>query len=84
MAGEYLQRRYGNVVNTHYHDLKNPAVRAQAAAFLTNLSEQGWALPVVLVDGEVALQGYLDVSSLVVAVAQRLQVPPVGSGKSSS
>lgn len=76
MAGEYLRRRYGNIVQTRYHDLRDPAVRAQSAAFEAKFSEQQWTLPVVLVDGEVALQGYLDVSSLIVAVAQQLEAPP--------
>ncbi|TAK33471.1 MAG: hypothetical protein EPO21_12900 [Chloroflexota bacterium] len=76
MAGEYLLRRYGNGIHVTYHDLKDPAVRARSSAFLTDLSQQGWALPTVLVDGEMAQQGYLDLSSLVAVVARKLEGPP--------
>lgn len=67
-----LERLYGSRVVVQYHDVDDPAVRAEHSAWLDYFNQEDWPLPVTLLDGEVLFVGGLQPLKLVAAVASVL------------
>jgi hypothetical protein len=71
-ARQSLNRLYGAAIELRYHDMDDEAERADHAEELALFAEEGWRLPVTLLNGEVLFVGRLQPTRLVSAVAQEL------------
>lgn len=82
-AAESLLRLYGAAVAVRHHDLDDPAVRERQQPLLAWFAEEGWPLPVTLLDGEPLFVGGLQPLKLVAAVAAALGPAPPQPGQDS-
>ncbi|GIV97728.1 MAG: hypothetical protein KatS3mg057_2385 [Herpetosiphonaceae bacterium] len=71
-AAESLGRLYGDAVRVSYHNLDDPQEREALQELLAAFAEEGWPLPVTLIDGEPLFVGGLQPARLVVEVARKL------------
>jgi disulfide oxidoreductase YuzD len=64
MVAQHLSRRYGDAVKVEYVDLAKESEARKHADVLESIRAQGAPTPVVAIDGELKIAGYVDFWSI--------------------
>lgn len=63
-ARERLRQAYGDSVNIEFFDLDIPSIREKHGEWLTRVKEEHLLLPLLVINGEVRINGFFDVRML--------------------
>lgn len=73
MTAHYLRRKYGDIVLVEYVDFARPGAQERFASILGEVVGKKLWYPVVTVDDRIISYGYIDYTSIVTILEQRLQ-----------
>ena len=72
MAQSYLAHTFDNQVSVEYYDAARPEIQAQFSEAIEEAARRYWPFPLVLIDGQMATAGEVNVYYISRLIHQRL------------